>query len=70
MTALAEERAAGPYKVVELPNVTDEEIEAALNRWTGDGYRFESVHFVCPPGTRRPSMAFLFFTRGAGPGGR
>lgn len=69
MTAVADERAAGPYKVVEISDVCDQEIEAAVNRWTGEGYRFESAHFVCQPGSRRPSMAFLFFTRGPRPGG-
>jgi hypothetical protein len=52
------------YKVVEIGDVTDQEIEAALNRWVGEGYRFDSVHFVTQPGNRRPTMAFLFFARG------
>ena len=58
---------ASPYKVVEIPDVVDREIEDALNRWTGEGYRFESIHFVTQPGSRRPAMAFLVFSRGAGP---
>lgn len=60
-----------PYKVVEIPEVVDREIENVLNRWTGEGYRFESIHFVTQPGSRRPSMAFLVFSRGAesGPAG-
>lgn len=57
-----------PYKVVELADVSDREIEDALNRWTGEGYRFESIHFVTRPGSRRPSMAFLVFDRRAGSG--
>ena len=60
---------ASPYKVVEISDVVDREIEAALNRWTGEGYRFESIHFVTAPGSRRPSMAFLVFNRGAQPAG-
>ncbi len=55
------------YKVVEVSDVTDREVESALNRWSGEGYRFESIHFVTQPGNRRPTMAFLFFTRPAGP---
>ena len=55
-----------PYKVVEIANVYDQEIEEELNRWTGKGYRFESIHFVTQPGNRRPSMAFLFFSRATG----
>ncbi len=55
------------YKVVEVSDVTDREVESALNRWSGEGYRFESIHFVTQPGSRRPTMAFLFFSRAAGP---
>ncbi|MBI5420563.1 MAG: DUF4177 domain-containing protein [Deltaproteobacteria bacterium] len=55
--------AAPAYKVVEVADVTDQEIEGALNRLSGEGYRFESIHFVTQPGNRRPTMAFLFFTR-------
>jgi hypothetical protein len=58
-----------PYKVVEISKVFDEEIEAELNRWTAEGYRFDSIHFVTQPGNRRPVMAFLFFSRATGEGG-
>lgn len=53
--------------MVELADVSDRSIEEALNAATGDGWRFESVHFVTQPGNRRPMMAFLFFTRDALP---
>lgn len=53
--------------MVELADVCDRSIEEALNAATGDGWRFESVHFVTQPGNRRPMMAFLFFTRDALP---
>ncbi len=56
---------ASSYKVVEISDVVDREIESALNRWTGEGYRFESIHFVTTPGSRRPAMAFLVFNRRA-----
>ena len=56
---------ASAYKVVEISEVGEREIEDALNRWTGEGYRFESMHFVTRPGSRRPAMAFLVFNRGA-----
>ncbi len=56
-----------PWRVVELADVSDRSIEEALNAATGDGWRFESVHFVTQPGNRRPMMAFLFFTRDALP---
>ena len=61
-----EDRTRPFYKVVEIPKVFDEEIEAELNRWTAEGYRFESIHFVTQPGNRRPTMAFLFFSRVTG----
>ena len=57
------------YKVVEIGDVTDQAVEAELNRWTREGYRFESIHFVTQPGGRRPAMAFLFFTRAEAPAG-
>ncbi|MBM2827753.1 MAG: hypothetical protein HW408_285 [Actinobacteria bacterium] len=57
------------YKVAELTDVTDQAMEETLNRWTAEGYRFESIHFVTQPGNRRPAMAFIFFTRGAASGG-
>jgi hypothetical protein len=50
------------YKVIETSIVTDEEIERILNEWTGKGYAFESIQFVCSVSSRRPAMAFLFFT--------
>ncbi|MCX7770204.1 MAG: DUF4177 domain-containing protein [Proteobacteria bacterium] len=50
------------YKVVELSIVTDEEIEQSLNEWVSKGYFFESIHFVVSDSSRRPKMAFLFFT--------
>lgn len=56
------------YRVEELPDVNDRTIEEALNRASRDGFRFESVHFVTQPGNRRPTMAFLFFTRAGGAG--
>ena len=51
------------YKVVELGNVTDEEIEEALNRWTAEGWTLDSMHFAMRESSKRPSMAFLSFTR-------
>lgn len=51
------------YKVVEISDVSDISIEKELNVWTGEGYSFESIHFVTREGSRRPTMAYLFFTR-------
>jgi len=50
------------YKVVETSTVTDEEIERILNEWTAQGYVFESIQFVTSVSSKRPTMAFVFFT--------
>lgn len=50
------------YKVIELPVVTDEAIEAALNQWTVQGWQFDSLQFVVREASKRPSMAFVIFT--------
>ncbi len=55
-----------PYKVVETSVVTDEEIERILNEWTEQGYAFESIQFVTAVSSKRPTMAFLFFTKSGG----
>ena len=52
------------YKVVETSVVTDEEIERILNEWTAKGYLFDSIQFVMSVSSKRPTMAFLFFTQG------
>jgi hypothetical protein len=51
------------YKVVELSSVTDEEIEAVLNEWTAKGWAFDTVQFAMRESSKRPSMAFITFTR-------
>ena len=51
------------YKVVEIAMVTDEEIEKALNEWTAEGWTFDTMQFAMRDSSRRPSMAFVAFTR-------
>ncbi len=51
------------YKVVELGTVTDEEIQRVLNQWCAEGWTFETIHFAMRESSKRPSMAFLSFTR-------
>jgi hypothetical protein len=51
------------YKVVETSSVTDEELEKILNEWTAKGYSFESIQFVNAVCSKRPVMAFVFFTK-------
>lgn len=69
MNAVAREEGTGPYKVVEVTDVCDQGIESVLNRCAGEGYRFDSIHFVTQTGNRRPTMAFLFFMRNEAPAG-
>lgn len=51
------------YKVVETSTVTDEELEKILNAWTAKGFIFESIQFVTSVSSKRPTMAFVFFTK-------
>jgi hypothetical protein len=51
------------YKIVETSMVTDEEIERILNDWTAQGYEYESIQFVTSVSSRRPTLAFVFFTK-------
>jgi hypothetical protein len=51
------------YKVVELSLVTDEEIEKILNALTREGWTFDTMHFAMRDSSKRPSMAFLAFSR-------
>ncbi len=51
------------YKVVEIGMVTDDEIEKALNDWTAQGWQFDTIQFAMRDSSKRPSMAFVTFTR-------
>jgi hypothetical protein len=51
------------YKVIEVSTVTDEEIESILNEWTAQGWSFDTMHFAMRESSKRPSMAFITFTR-------
>jgi hypothetical protein len=51
------------YKVVELSVVTDESIEDVLNESSADGWHFDGIQFVVREASKRPSMAFVLFTR-------
>ncbi|HTL37753.1 MAG TPA: hypothetical protein VL326_31695 [Kofleriaceae bacterium] len=51
------------YKFVELSIVTDESIEEAVNLWVQRGWILEGIRFVTTEASRRPSMAFVSFTR-------
>lgn len=51
------------YKVVEIGMVTDDEIEKTLNEWTAHGWQFDTMQFAMRDSSKRPSMAFVTFTR-------
>ena len=51
------------YKVVEIGTVTDDEIEKTLNEWTAEGWTFDTIQFAMRDSSKRPSMAFVTFTR-------
>jgi hypothetical protein len=53
------------YKVVELSSVTDLELEQVLNEWTAQGWTWDGVQFAMRESSKRPSMAFVTFTREA-----
>jgi hypothetical protein len=51
------------YKVIELGTVTEEAIEETLNEWTATGWSLNGMQFAMRESSRRPSMAFILFTR-------
>jgi len=51
------------YKVVEVSTVSEDVLEDVLNEWTGAGWNFEGMQFAMRESSRRPSMAFVIFTR-------
>ena len=51
------------YKVVELNNVDEGALERTLNEWVPRGWTFDGVQFAMRESSKRPSMAFVFFTR-------
>lgn len=53
------------YKFVELSPVTDQTIEDCVNEWVRHGWHLEGIRFVISEHSKRPSMAFVSFTREA-----
>ena len=52
------------WKVIESSTVTDEGLEAILNEWVAQGWKFEGMQFAMRESSKRPAMAFVLFTRG------
>jgi hypothetical protein len=51
------------YKVVEVTTVAEDILEEVLNEWTAKGWRYDGMQFAMRESSRRPSMAFILFTR-------
>ncbi len=51
------------YKVVELSNVDESALEETVNAWVSQGWSFDGVQFAMRESSKRPAMAFVFFTR-------
>jgi type 1 glutamine amidotransferase len=54
------------YKVVEVSTVTDEEIQKTINSKVREGWSLDGMHFAMRDSSKRPSMAFILFTRESG----
>jgi len=52
---------SGPFKVVEINQVTDQSIEETLNEWCPRGWELRDIRFVLRDASRRPAMAFVIF---------
>jgi hypothetical protein len=52
------------YKVIEICPVTEDSIEEALNIWSSHGWQFDGLQFAMHESSKRPTMAFAFFTQG------
>jgi len=51
------------YKVVELSTVDEGHLEHTVNAWVRQGWTLENVQFAMRESSKRPAMAFVFFTR-------
>jgi hypothetical protein len=51
------------YKVVEVTMVSEDTLEEVLNEWTTQGWHFDGMHFAMRESQKRPSMAFVIFTK-------
>ena len=53
------------YKVVETSSVAEDELERIINERVAEGWTFDGMQFAMRESSKRPSMAFLLFTRPA-----
>lgn len=55
------------YKVVEVGTVSEDILEEVLNEWTAKGWKLDGLHFAMRESQKRPSMAFVLFTKEESP---
>ncbi|MFY0575659.1 hypothetical protein ACN28S_15990 [Cystobacter fuscus] len=55
------------YKVVELSTVDEGTLERTVNEWSAQGWNLDGVQFAMRESSKRPAMAFVFFTREGAP---
>ena len=53
------------YKVVETSSVSEDELERIINERVGEGWTYDGMQFAMRDSSKRPTMAFLLFTRPA-----
>jgi hypothetical protein len=53
------------YKVTELSTVTDEALEEAINSTVKEGWNLDGIRFAMSDSSKRPTMAFILFTKDA-----
>lgn len=51
------------YKIVETAIVASDILEEIINEWTAQGWSYDGLQFAMRESHKRPSMAFVFFTR-------
>jgi len=51
------------YKVIEISNVTDQDLEEVLNEWSKKGWNLDGIQFAMRESSKRPSMAFVLFAK-------
>jgi hypothetical protein len=51
------------YKVAELSTVDEQALERVVNEHAARGWALDGVQFAMREQSKRPSMAFVFFTR-------
>lgn len=49
--------------MVEVSSVAEDTLEDVLNEWTGKGWLLDRIQFAMRESSKRPSMAFVIFTR-------